>query len=178
MIVREKNTGMQNVVCLPVRFDKIWLGKTLTLAIMLFGMHLLLWLITTVMGLRGNGGVTAGWPHWLHTSFLDLFMADPFYHAVGWFYGIPSGRIWSSRGQCALSAFGTEKAWFLLNPYAIPARIVCPFFKIHHNGLLLNNSSLCSLKALYYRLWQSALLALLVYLCSSKLFRKGGGGCA
>lgn len=35
MIVREEKNGMQNIICLPVRFDKIWLGKTEALVILL-----------------------------------------------------------------------------------------------------------------------------------------------
>ncbi|MBU9738097.1 lantibiotic immunity ABC transporter MutE/EpiE family permease subunit [Diplocloster agilis] len=180
MIVREKNTGMQNVVCLPVRFDKIWLGKTLTLAIMLFGMHLLLWLITTVMGLLAGTAVSP--PDGLigcMLLFLTYLWQIPFIMLLAGFMGYLPAVFGAAAASVLLSAFGTEKAWFLLNPYAIPARIVCPFFKIHHNGLPLNNSSPLLFKGpVLPALAVSLLLALLVYLCSSKLFRKGGGGCA
>jgi len=40
-----------------------------------------------------------------------------------------------------LSAVGAETEWFLFVPYAIPARIVCPFFKMHANGIPLESSS-------------------------------------
>ena len=49
-IVREKKTGMQNIICLPVQFNKIWLGKTAALAILLFASNLMLWISTTAVG--------------------------------------------------------------------------------------------------------------------------------
>ena len=44
MIAREKKSGMQNIVSLPIRFDKIWLGKTAALVILLFVTNLFLYI--------------------------------------------------------------------------------------------------------------------------------------
>lgn len=41
MIVRERNTGMQNILCLPVSSSKIWLGKISALILLVFGANLL-----------------------------------------------------------------------------------------------------------------------------------------
>ena len=51
IIAREKKGGMQNIVFLPIRFDKIWLGKTAALVILLFVTNLFLWIATTVVGM-------------------------------------------------------------------------------------------------------------------------------
>jgi len=46
-VIREKNTGLQNIVCLPFPSAKIWIGKGLTLTAVLFISNLLMWLFTT-----------------------------------------------------------------------------------------------------------------------------------
>ncbi len=39
------------------------------------------------------------------------------------------------------STTGAEKTWFFHNPYAIPARVVCPFFRVRPNGLPIEDGS-------------------------------------
>lgn len=46
-VIREKNTGLQNIVCLPFPSAKIWIGKGLALTAVLFISNLLMWLFTT-----------------------------------------------------------------------------------------------------------------------------------
>lgn len=46
-VIREKNTGLQNIVCLPFPSAKIWIGKGLALTSVLFISNLLMWLFTT-----------------------------------------------------------------------------------------------------------------------------------
>ena len=55
MIAGEKKSGMQNIVFLPIRLDKIWFGKTAALAILLFVTNLFLWIATTVAGMAAAG---------------------------------------------------------------------------------------------------------------------------
>lgn len=178
MIVREKNTGMQNVVCLPVRYETIWLGKTLAGTVMLLGTNLLLWLITTAMGFLT--GMTVSPLDGLigcMLLFLTYLWQIPFTMLLASFMGYFPAVLGSAAANVLLSAFGTENGWFLLNPYAIPARIVCPFFKMYHNGIPLESGSpLLSGASVFPTLVISLLLALLVFLCSARLFRKGGGG--
>lgn len=54
MIVRERNTGMQNILCLPVSSSKIWLGKIMALILLVLGANLLLWLATTAAGFAAS----------------------------------------------------------------------------------------------------------------------------
>ncbi len=58
MIAREKKSGMQNIVFLPIRFDKIWLGKTAALVILLFVTNLFLWIAATVAGMAASAAVS------------------------------------------------------------------------------------------------------------------------
>ena len=50
-IVREKKTGMQNIVCLPIRSDRVWAGKASSIVLQLSVSSLLMWAVTTVIGL-------------------------------------------------------------------------------------------------------------------------------
>lgn len=177
-IVREKNTGMQNVICLPVRLETIWLGKTLALVCMLFETNLLLWLITTALGFF-TGRTVAPLDGFIGCMLLcptDLWQI-PFIMLLASFMGYLPAVLGATAANLLLSACGTESVWFLWNPYAIPARIVCPFFKMHHNGIPLEpGSPLRAGGAVCPALAVSLLLALLVFLCSARLFRKGGAG--
>lgn len=175
MIVREKKTGMQNVVCLPVKFDKIWFGKTAALVILLFAANLLLWISTTAVG-----SVTT-----VTVSPLDgligcmlLFLAYiwqiPFIMLSVNFMGYIPTVLVSMAANVILSAALAETEWFLFVPYAIPARIVCPFFKMHINGIPLETGSpLLSGGYVLPALIISLGFALAVFWVGSKLFSRG-----
>ena len=74
-----------------------------------------------------------------------------------------------------LSAVGAEAKWFLYVPYAIPTRIVYPFFSMDGNGIArVRGSALLSGEYVLPALIISLVFALVVFLVSSKLFSRGG----
>ncbi len=176
MIAREKETGMQNVVCLPVRLDKIWLGKTAAFVILLFASNLLLWISVTAVGFVTK--VTVSPLDGLigcMLLFLTYLWQIPFImlseNIMGYF---PTVSV-SMAANMILSALGAEEEWFCFVPYAIPARIVYPFFKMHVNGLPLENgSALLSSEHVLPALTISLAFAIVVLWGSSKLFSRGG----
>lgn len=176
MIVQEKKNGMQNIVCLPVRFDKIWLGKTAALVILLFVTNFLLWIATTAVGFVTK--VTVSPLDGLigcMLLFLTYLWQIPFIMLSASFMGYIPTVLLSMAANMILSAAGAETEWFLFVPYAIPARIVCPFFKIHANGIPLENGSpLLSGGYILPALIISLVFALAVFWGSSKLFSRGG----
>lgn len=177
MIVREEKNGMQNIVCLPVRFNKIWLGKTAALVILLFATNLILWAVVTAAGFVAEVTVSpldglAG----CMLLFLTYLWQIPFIMLLASFIGYIPTVLVSMAANVILSAACAETEWFLFVPYAIPARIVCPFFKIHANGIPLENGSpLLSGGYVLPALIISLAFALAVFRGSSKLFMRGGG---
>lgn len=176
MIVREKKTGMQNIVCLPVQFHKIWFGKTAAIIILLFVSNILLWISTTAVGFVTK--VTVSPLDGLigcMLLFLTYLWQIPFIMLLVNFMGYIPTVLVSMAANTILSAVGSETEWFLFVPYAIPARIVCPFFKIHVNGILLESDSpLLSGRYVLPALLISLIFAFVVFWCSSKLFSRGG----
>lgn len=175
IVVREKNV-IQNIVCLPVRLNKIWLGKTTALVILLFITNLLLWIATTAVGFVTKVAVS---PIDGLIGCMLLFLAYlwqiPFIMLSASFIGYIPTVLISMAANMILSAACAETDWFLFVPYAIPARIVCPFFKIHANGIPLENASpLLSDGYVFPALIISLVLALAVFWGSSKLFSRGG----
>ena len=175
MIVREKRTGMQNIVCLPVRFDKIWLGKTAAIAILLFVANLLLWISTTVVGFVTK--VTVSPMDGLigcMLLFLTYIWQIPFIMLLVNFMGYIPAVLVSLAANMILSTVGAEAKWFSYVPYAIPKRIVYPFFKMHANGIPLESGSpLLSGEYVLPALIISLVFALVVFWVSSKLFSRG-----
>lgn len=176
MLIREEKTGMQNIVCLPVRFDKIWLGKAAASVALLFTANLLLWLSTTAAGfvtkvrvspLDGLIGCML--------LFLTYLWQVPFIMLLVSFIGYLPTVFISMAANTILSAAYAETEWFLFVPYAIPARIVCPFFKMHISGIPLENGSpLLSDGYVLPALIVSLAFALVILWGSLKLFPKGG----
>lgn len=176
IIVCERKNGMQNIVCLPVRLNKIWLGKTAALVILLFITNLILWIATTAVGfvtkimvspLDGLIGCML--------LFLTYLWQIPFIMLAASFMGYLPTVLISMAANMILSAACAEKEWFLFVPYAIPARIVCPFFKIHVNGIPLENGShFLSGGYVLPALTISLVFALAAFCGGSKLFSKGG----
>ena len=142
MIVRERNTGMQNILCLPVSSSKIWLGKILALLLLVFGANLLLWLVTTMVGFTTSMEVSPmnGLVGCMLLALTFLWQI-PFVMLLTSLMGYFPAWILSVGANLLLSTIGAEKGWFFLDPYAIPARVVCPFFGMHPNGLPLEDSS-------------------------------------
>lgn len=176
MIVREKKTGMQNIVCLPVQFNKIWLGKTAALVILLFVSNLLLWISTTAVGFATKVTVSPldGLIGCMLLSLTYLWQI-PFIMLLVNFMGYIPTVLVSMAANMILSTVGAEAEWFLFVPYAIPARIVCPFFKMHTNGIPLESGSpLLSGGYVLPALIISLVVALVVFWGSSKLFLRGG----
>ena len=176
MIAREEKNGMQNIICLPVRLDKIWLGKTAALVILLFAANFLLWIAATAVGFVTK--VTVSPLDGLigcMLLFLTYLWQIPFIMLSASFMGYIPTVLVSMSANMILSAACAETEWFLFVPYAIPARIVCPFFKIHANGIPLENGSpLLSGGYVLPALITSLVFALAVFWGSLKLFMKGG----
>lgn len=174
MIIQEKKTGMQNIVCLPVQHDKIWLGKTAVLVILLFITNLILWIATTAAGsvttvtvspLDGLIGCMI--------LFLTYLWQIPFIMLLVNFMGYIPTVLVSLAANMILSAVGAETEWFLFVPYAIPARAVCPFFKMHVNGVPLESSSpLLEDRYVLPALVISLVFALIVFWISSILLSR------
>lgn len=129
MIVRERNTGMQNILCLPVSSSKIWLGKIMALILLVLGANLLLWLATTAAGFAASMEVSPlnGLIGCILLA-LTFVWQIPLVMLLTSLMGYFPALILSVGANLLLSTIGAEKSWFFLDPYAIPARVVCPFF--------------------------------------------------
>ena len=170
MIARE------NIVFLPIRFDKIWLGKTAALVILLFVTNLFLWIAATVAGMAASAAVSPldGLIGCM-LLFLTYLWQIPVIMQLVCFMGYMKAVFVSLAANIILSAVCAEKEWFLFVPYAIPARVVCPFFKMHVNGIPLEDaSSLLSAGYVFPAVIVSLVFALAVSWGNSKLFSRGG----
>lgn len=143
IIKREKNTRLQNILCLGTSLEKIWVGKCIVVIIFLFAANLLMWIGCTVLGcftimnistLNGMAGCML--------LFLTYIWQVPFIMFIAFKAGYLAAVLLSFFANVLLFSVGVEKAWFFINPYAISARVVCPFFAIYPNGLLLEDGSL------------------------------------
>lgn len=82
--------------------------------------------------------------------------------------------ILSVGANLLLSTIGAEKSWFFLDLYAIPARVVCPFFEMHPNGIPLESgSSLLDRASVVPGLLIGLILLVLIAWIGSRLFGKG-----
>lgn len=142
MIARERNTGYQNVLCMDVPLKQIWSAKVLAAVVLLFTSNLVMWGGCTVLGFFTVMNVSP-W-NGLAGSIL-LFLAYlwqiPLIMWITRRLGHLPAVLLSFGCNILLSTVGAEKNWFLFNPYAIPARIVCPFFRMHPNGLVIEEGS-------------------------------------
>ena len=155
---------------------KIWLGKTAAFVILLFVSNLLLWISTTAVGFVTK--VTVSPLDGLigcMLLFLTYIWQIPFIMLLVNFMGYIPTVLVSLAANMILSAVGAEAKWFLYFPYAIPTRIVYPFFKMHANGIPLESGSpLLSGEYVLPALIISLVFALVVFWVSSKLFSRGG----
>ena len=175
-VTREKNTGLQNIVCLPCSSTKIWIGKGLALAVTLFVSNLFIWLITTVTASFTTMHITPlvsliGCMLLFLTYLWQLPFAMLLTSKIGY---LPSVLISFVANILSSSVFA-EKECFFANPYAIPARVVCPFFKIHPNGLPIENGSpLLAVEYIFPALAVSLVFAVVAFWGSSRLLGTGG----
>lgn len=142
VIIRERNTGMQNIICLPVSLVKIWFGKMVAVTLLLFVSNLFLWGISVGVGTITQMSVSpVNGMIGCILLFLTYLWQIPFIMLLTCFLGYLPVVILSIGANLFFSTVAAEKSWFFLDPYAIPARIVCPFFKMHPNGTSLENGS-------------------------------------
>jgi len=170
----EKRTQYQNILCLSVDMRKIWIGKLFAAAVLLLLTNFVMW-----------GGCTL-------FGFFTVMNIDP----LNGFFGcmlLLFGYVWQlplimwlakktnyltailiSFSCNILSMIGAESDLFYLNPFAIPARIVCPFFKMHPNGIPIENGSfLLNTGTIIPAVSLSLILAVLCFLLTAWLFTKG-----
>lgn len=142
MVSREKSTGMHNMIALPIRTEKVWLGKMAALAVLLASAHIFLWGIATALGLYTTATISPT-DSLIGCALLVLTYAWqlPFIAWLADKTGYLVAVITSSAANLVLSSIGATKAWFMLIPYAIPARVVAPFFHMQPNGLPLESGS-------------------------------------
>src|SRR5699024_6798836 len=105
-----------------------------------------------------------------------VFVADSIYYVTYMFFRISPGSNIIYWCKFAFFYCGCRKNWFFLDPYAIPARIVCPFFKMHPNGTPLENGSpLLDESYIIPALLISLLLVCVILWIGSLLFLKDVG---
>jgi len=138
--------------------------------------NLFLWIATTVIGMAAS--VTVSPLDGLigcMLLFLTYLWQIPVIMQLVCFMGYMKAVFVSLAANMILSAVCAEKEWFLFVPYAIPARVVCPFFKMHVNGIPLEDaSSLLSAGYVFPAVIVSLVFALAVFWGGSKLFSRGG----
>lgn len=160
-VSREKNTGLQNIICLPSPSEKIWVGKGLALAVVLFASNLFMWLFTTVIaGFTAMNITPLDSLIGCMLLFLTYLWQIPFIMLIANRIGYLPSVLTAFTGNIVLSVIGAEKTWFYADPFAIPSRVVCPFFKIRPNGLPIENGSpLLAVEHIFPGLAVSLLLA-------------------
>lgn len=175
-IIREKKTGMQNVVCLPVHYKTLWVGKVFAVVILLAITQLFMWIITT-----GFGFFTTMYISPLSSLmgcillFITYLWQIPFVMFLSTRLGYLGSVLLSLVGNIIFFSIGVEKSWFFINPYAISARITCPFFKMLPNGIpLQSNSPLLETGYVFPAIIASLIFALIILWCSSRFFKHGG----
>lgn len=174
-ISREKDTHYQNLLCLPIDLKKLWIGKLTAIIVLALFSSLLM-----------CGGCTAfGAFTKMNINLLDGFFGCMLLF-VAFLWQIPV-VMWVAKRMGHLAAIllsvgcnmvcsmaGAESGLFFLNPFAIPARIVCPFFKMHPNGLPLENNSVLFEKGMIlHAVCISLLLFILLSFVTARLFAKG-----
>ena len=175
MISREQKSGMQNVICLPIQYNQIWFSKTAALVILLLVTNLFMWIAVTAVGFATSMTVSPldGLIGCM-LLFLTYLWQIPFIMLLTGSMGYLLTILISMAANVLLSAVCAETKWFFIVPYAIPARVVCPFFKLHVNGIPLENGSpLLSDVAVLPAAIISLVLALVVFCGSANLFLRG-----
>ena len=141
-ITRETHTHYQNVLCLSVGLSKVWISKFIAVAILVLTSNLIMWGGCTVLGLFTEMKVSVmnGFIGCLFV-FLTFIWQIPITMIIAKWTGYLFAILISFGCNMILSFVGIEKGLFFLNLYAIPSRIVCPFFKVQPNGIPLEQGS-------------------------------------
>lgn len=175
MIVSERNTGYQNIMCLGTSLKRIYLAKVFAVAILLLTSNLVMWGGCTVLGFLTVMNISP-WDGLCGSIllFLAYLWQIPLIMLLAKWIGYLPAVLVSFGFNIVLSLIGTEKSWFIFNPYAIPARIVCPFFRMHPNGLTLEEGSyLLETGMVLPAVGINLLFGVLLLLLTMKLFTKG-----
>ncbi len=170
----EKRTQYQNILCLSVDMKKIWIGKLFAVAVLLLLTNFVMWGGCTLFGvftvmnidpLNGFLGCMLLFLVYLWQLPLIMWLAKKTNYLTA---------VLISFSCNILSTIGAESDLFYLNPFAIPARIVCPFFKMHPNGIPIENGSfLLNTGTIIPAVLLSLILAVLCFLLTAWLFTKG-----
>ena len=170
-IIREKKTHYQNVLCLSSSRNKLWLSKMIAIAILLLLSNLIMWFGCIILGTIAETKIS------ILNSFISCILLTvtylwqiPFIMILCKFGSYLSSILLSIGGNVIISLWGAEKSYFLINLYAIPVRIVCPFLGIHPNGLAIETGSYLLNKGIVLpALFISLMTAVLLTILSSKL---------
>ena len=132
VITCESHTHYQNILCLSVKLSKVWVNKFIAVAILVLTSNLIMWGCCTVLGLFTETKVSVmnGFIGCLFL-FLTFIWQIPITMIIAKCTGYLSAILISFGCNVLLSFVGAENELFFLNLYAIPSRIVCPFFKTH-----------------------------------------------
>lgn len=138
-ISREKRTSDQNLLTLPVRPESVWLGKALSSAFFLFGSCIILGVGCAIPGFITQTIVPPlGCMIGCLLLFLTFLWQIPFTMLLSCCTGyLPAILITFTGNILFLTPDFTEQGLFYLNPFAIPSRILYPFFQMRSNGLPL-----------------------------------------
>lgn len=174
-ISREKKTSDQNILTLPIRPENIWLGKVVSSVLFLLGSSIILCIGCAIPGMVTQTPVTP-----FHSLigcsllFLTFLWQIPFTMLLSCYVGYLPSILFTFAGSIIFSSIDfTERVLFYLNPFAIPPRILYPFFRMRSNGLPLPaDSPLLIPEQLGAATGLSLLLFLLITLTGSKLYRK------
>ena len=122
----EKRTQYQNILCLSVDMKKIWIGKLFAVAVLLLLTNFVMWGGCTLFGvftvmnidpLNGFWGCMLLFLVYVWQLPLIMLLAKKTNYLTA---------VLISFSCNILSTIGAESDLFYLNPFAIPARIVCP----------------------------------------------------
>ena len=170
----EKRTQYQNILCLSVDMKKIWIGKLFAVAVLLLLTNFVMWGGCTLFGvftvmnidpLNGFLGCMLLILVYVWQLPLIMLLAKKTNYLTA---------VLISFSCNILSTIGAESDLFYLNPFGIPARIVCPFFKMHPNGIPIENGSfLLNTGTIIPAVLLSLILAVLCFLLTAGLFTKG-----
>lgn len=155
--------------------EKIWFSKLLAVTVLLFLTSLVMWGGCTAFGiftvmniapLNGLGGCMLLFLTYIWQLPLIMWLTKKANYLIA--------VLISFGCNIVLSMIGAESNLFYLNPFAIPARIVCPFFKMHPNGIPIENGSfLLNTGAVIPAVGISLILAVLCFWLTAWLFAKG-----
>ncbi len=171
----ERRTQYQNIFCLSVAMKKIWLSKLLAVTVLLFLSSLVMWGGCTTFGiftvmnidpLNGFIGCMLLFLTYLWQLPIIMWLAKKINYLIAVLISFSCNMV--------LSMIGAESNLFYLNPFAISVRIVCPFLKMHPNGIPIENGSfLLNTGTVIPAVGISLILAVLCFFLTAWLFVKG-----